>query len=273
MKKILSIDVGMKNLAYCLFEINDYKYSIIDWDVIDLCKQTKVLCMGKNQKGGCCVKNGKYFKSKNYYCKIHAKKYNFKIPTKEYNIKKIKKLKINQMKTIAMNYDLSYNKTFKKKNFLELFQNDLSNNYFNTVDFINTTQISLVTYGKHLKEAFNSKTKNWGKIDLVLVENQIGPLALRMKTLQGMIMQHFIEKDLNVLEISPSNKLKEFLGNKKTTYAERKKESIKITQSILLKQFFINKWTSHFNTHKKQDDLADSFLQGLWYFKKEQLIK
>ena len=31
-------------------------------------------------------------------------------------------------------------------------------------------------------------------IDLVLIENQIGPLALRMKTLQGMIMQHFIEK-------------------------------------------------------------------------------
>ena len=42
-----------------------------------------------------------------------------------------------------------------------------------------------------------------------------------------MIMQHFIEKDYNVKEISPTNKLKDFLGNKKTTYSERKKESIK----------------------------------------------
>jgi len=271
MKKILSIDVGMKNLAYCLFSIKDNDYKVIDWDVIDLCKQTKKICMGKNKKGGCCKKNSKYFKNNNYYCKIHAKKGNFKIPTKEYNLKIIKKLKINDMKTTANNYDLSYNKKFKKKNFLELFQQDLSQNYFNTIDFINTVKISLVTYGKNLKDEFNKK--KWGKIDLVLVENQIGPLALRMKTLQGMIMQHFIEKDFKVLEISPSNKLKEFLGNKKTTYSERKKESIKITQNIILKKFFIDKWTSHFNTHKKKDDLADSFLQGLWYFKKEKLIK
>jgi len=270
-KKILSIDVGMKNLAYCLFVIKDKDYTILDWDVIDLCKQTRITCMGKNQKGGCCTKNSKYFKKKNYYCKLHAKKFGFKIPTKEYNCKSIKKLKINQMKIVAANYDLSFNKSYKKKNFLELFETDLSNNYFNTINFINTTQISLVTYGKQLKESFNNK--NFGEIDLVLVENQIGPLALRMKTLQGMIMQHFIEKDFNVLEISPSNKLKEFLGNKKTTYAERKKESIKITQNILLKHFFINKWTSHFNTHKKKDDLADSFLQGLWYFKKNNWLK
>lgn len=271
--KILSIDVGMKNLAYCLFSISENNYTIIDWDVIDLCKQTKKICMGKNQKGGCCTKNSKYFKNNNFYCKLHAKKFNYKIPTKEYNCKIIKKLKINQMKTIATEYDLSFNKTYKKKNFLEMFEKDLSQNYFNTINFINTMQLSLVTYGKNLKEAFDIKSKNWGEIDLVLVENQIGPLALRMKTLQGMIMQHFIEKNLNVLEISPSNKLKDFLGNKKTTYAERKKESIKITSKLLLDKFFINKWISHFNTHKKKDDLADSFLQGLWYFKKEKLIK
>ena len=42
------------------------------------------------------------------------------------------------------------------------------------------------------------------KIDCVLIENQIGPLALRMKMLQGMIMQHFIENGCtNIKEISP----------------------------------------------------------------------
>ena len=34
--KVLSIDVGMKNLAYCFFDIKDNNYKIIDWDVIDL---------------------------------------------------------------------------------------------------------------------------------------------------------------------------------------------------------------------------------------------
>ena len=86
---------------------------------------------------------------------------------------------------------------------------------------------------------------------------------MRMKTLQGMIMQHFIEKDIPLVEeVSASNKLKEFLSNKKTTYAERKKESINITRNLLNTNNFLNKWIEIFDKHKKKDDLADSFLQG-----------
>ena len=68
-------------------------------------------------------------------------------------------------------------------------------------------------------------------VQCVIVENQIGPLALRMKTLQGMIMQHFIEKECQIVEeVSPLNKLKEFINNKKTSYSERKKMGIEITK-------------------------------------------
>ena len=43
--KILSIDVGMKNLAFCLFNIQDnLEYNIEKWDVIDLCKE-KFICV------------------------------------------------------------------------------------------------------------------------------------------------------------------------------------------------------------------------------------
>ena len=53
-------------------------------------------------------------------------------------------------------------------------------------------------------------------IDLILIENQIGPLALRMKMLQGMITQYFIQNNItNIIFVNASNKLKEFLGNKK----------------------------------------------------------
>ena len=83
---------------------------------------------------------------------------------------------------------------------------------------------------------------------------------MRMKTLQGMIMQHFIEKDIPLVEeVSASNKLKEFLGNKKTTYAERKKASIKFTEEILTNNYYLNNWKEVFYKHKKKDDLADSF--------------
>ena len=39
--KILSIDVGIKNLAFCILENLDNKYIIKEWDVINLCKKQK----------------------------------------------------------------------------------------------------------------------------------------------------------------------------------------------------------------------------------------
>ena len=128
--------------------------------------------------------------------------------------------------------------------------------------------MNLVQYGRNLKKKFNEIFKDI-PIDGVIVENQIGPLAMRMKTLQGMIMQHFIEKNIPLVEeVSASNKLKEFIGNKKTTYSERKKLSINFTREIISKDNLLSPWLEIFNKHKKKDDLADSFLQGRWYLKK-----
>ena len=44
--------------------------------------------------------------------------------------------------------------------------------------------MSLVSYGRCMKEMFDELFKNIN-FDYVLVENQIGPLSTRMKTLQG----------------------------------------------------------------------------------------
>jgi hypothetical protein len=102
----------------------------------------------------------------------------------------------------------------------------------------------------------------------MIIENQIGPLALRMKMIQGMIMQHFIEINCNIIkEISPTNKLKEFSTKKKTSYSERKKLGIQITRNLLNENNNISEWKVHFEKHNKKDDLADSYLQGLWYIK------
>ena len=49
--KILSIDVGMKNLAFCLFEITDsMEYQILKWDVLNLCKDKEHLCKEPKKK-------------------------------------------------------------------------------------------------------------------------------------------------------------------------------------------------------------------------------
>jgi hypothetical protein len=119
-------------------------------------------------------------------------------------------------------------------------------------------------------------------IDKVVIENQIGPLAIRMKSLQGMITQYFIMKDLeDISYISASNKLKMFegtellyeqdsddeqpktneVGNKKK-YKERKDKSVEIVAKLVAG---MPKWEEVFKTHAKKDDLADSLLQALWY--------
>ena len=124
-----------------------------------------------------------------------------------------------------------------------------------------------------ISKLFKKRFKNT-KIDKVLVENQIGTIALRMKTLQGMIIQHFIENDITDIDcVNSSNKLKLFLEKKKTTYNERKKLGIKHTLELLEKHNTNKNRILYFNRHKKKDDLADSFLQCFWYINEKKIIK
>jgi len=266
--KILSIDVGMKNLAYCLLDYTNNNYKIDKWDIIDLCNEQIYICKGINKKNIKCNKIAKFKKYNECYCKIHAKNKKFKIPNNNLKTKKIKKLRIAELKKLAYDYDISLNALSKKKECYNQIILDISNNYFDYIEKTKTNDFTLVQYGISMKKEFEKifNTIGYNIIDIVLIENQIGPLALRMKTLQGMIMQHFIEKNIPIIkEISASNKLKEFLGKQKTTYNERKKKSIEITRNLLIDNNNINCWLEYFNKHKKKDDLADCFLQVKWH--------
>ena len=266
---ILSIDVGMKNLAYCLLEYNkkDNIYKILKWEVINLCKSNEHICMGINKKKKKCIKKASFFKDNKYYCKIHAKNKDYKIPCDKFKLNKLKKCKIIELKQLAYDYNIKLNINSKKQECFDSIMKDISNNYFNHITNEKTSDKTLVDYGIQLKKEFENKLKD-DKIDLILIENQIGPLALRMKCLQGMIMQHFIEKgNNNIYCVNSSNKLKDYIGNKKTTYNERKKEGIIVTKNLLTENSLLNNWIELFDKHKKKDDLADSFLQALWYIK------
>ena len=158
---------------------------------------------------------------------------------------------------------------YQKKNLLETVNAQLSEKFLNTVEKKKADKINLVDLGKNMMEYFdeNLKIKEMG-IDYVLIENQISTIATRMKTLQGMITQYFIMRDIKNIEfISSSNKLKEFLDKKKTTYAERKKMGITITKEIINQSDMLHCWDETFSSSKKKDDLADCFLQGRWFIR------
>lgn len=259
--KILSFDVGIKNLAYCYLEIKENCIKILKWDIIDLSTSKKYSCNNLN-----CNNKVIYFKDNIYYCNKHIKdKENKKIPN-ELIIKKNKK--INELKELNDKYKIVDKFTNKKKFLYEL--EIFNKQFFNKMQKENANNINLIDLGIRLKELCNKEFEINNKIDvdIVYIENQISPIANRMKTLQGMLSQYFIMKNINNIYFCSSiNKLKN-ITTKKLNYKERKRISIESTINILNNEIINGKdYVSYFNSNNKKDDLSDSLLQGLYYIK------
>lgn len=160
----------------------------------------------------------------------------------------------------------------------------------------NANKANMIDLGKKIYILFESTFTE--KLDEVIIENQIGPSAIRMKSIQGMITMYFIQRGCNVVYWNSGNKLR-FMKTKgvsksksnpkaksktkdneivetdetiqtvetKTTYKERKKMSILITECIIKERYA--DYLDLFTKHKKKDDLADCFLQLIDYLVKK----
>jgi len=266
--RILSIDVGIVNLALCLIEIKDNKYKILFWDTINLCNESYI-CKEKLKKK-ICNREAKYSKNNIYYCKSCAKKSNYIVPSNTFKKLTQKRTTINELKKIAHDYEIILKDKAKKQDIIDTITEYLKTKYLDIIEKKKANNISLIDIGIELSKKL--KNNIFINVDKVIIENQISPIANRMKTIQGMIAQFFIMNNINNIEfISASNKLKNYITNK-TSYNERKKISIKITLDIITKENCLIEWQEHFNKHSKKDDLADSFLQGLWYIKEYHKI-
>jgi hypothetical protein len=255
--KVLSIDIGIKNLAYVLLEHqkNIDEFHILNWDIINLC----------NKLPSCssCNKPAKFYKDNSFFCKIHTRNNEYKIS--KINTKTLPKLNFKSIKDIATSNNIDFDKCISKTELIKLIEDHVNNTCFNVVETLNANDINLIDLGVNLKKEFNELFSNIEihDIDIILLENQISPIANRMKTIQGMLAQYFIDcGNYNIEFMSAANKLKLFNNNKNTT--ERKKLSIEYTRELLFKRN-MNNHLEFFNTNNKKDDLADSLLQGIYY--------
>ena len=277
--KIISIDVGIRNLAVCFFEIDEkQQFKILEWTVVNLCDDALPKCCGvikKKKEIKHCDKNARYRKNDKNYCKTHAKKTDFIIPTTELYKSRLAKYKIAELFELCNKYDIGFQKPITKAQLLELINKKLSEKFFEIIETKKADKINLTYLGKNLMEYFDNSLKiSSHTIDHILIENQISTIATRMKTLQGMITQYFIMRGAGNIEfISSGNKLKPFLEKKKTSYTERKKMGIAITKQLISESDYLHFWIDTFEKSKKKDDLADCFLQGLWFMKQHKLIQ
>jgi len=245
--KIISIDVGIKNLAYCLLEVDTTTtietLNIIKWDSINLCEEEGKKKKKADEKIICthCKKKASFYfyidaenaelDNKTYLCTSHSKKVQGKNIINEISINEIEKEEEEKKKEKSAN------------------------------------KMDLVSIGIAIKKHFDTHFVDIiDEIDHIVIENQISPIATRMKTIQGMLMQYFIMRGKpSITFASAINKLKAFTEGKKTSYKDRKKLGIDITKKILHLLPLLQPKTDYFITHTKKDDLADSFLQGIWY--------
>jgi hypothetical protein len=212
--RILSIDVGIKNLAFCLFEKphESSYFNIAKWDIINLSQEDEIQkCKCTEKNGIICNKPAKYTLNDTYFCLKHSKKQDYQIPTSELRPSFINKQKIQKLIEIADKYNIHYEKPIKKNDLLFKINEYISNKCFKEITSTNASQIDLITIGKNIKNKFNKIFPIDDKIDYVLIENQISPIANRMKTIQGMIAQYFIMNNNteHIEFVSSINKLKQ----------------------------------------------------------------
>jgi hypothetical protein len=274
---LLSFDVGIKNLAYCLLSINEIKdtnednskhfIEIVKWNIIDLScdhvEEAKTESVEKILKQCCkCKKAATYCTHSNTmlpedvmkFCKKHAEEAQLPMHPK-------------LLKSNSKNGHTPYIVPLSKKK-------------------VSCNKINIVDLGKNIKCHLDFIfAEHMDKIDAILIENQIGNLAGRMNVLQGMISQYFIMRNITNIEfISATNKLKLFktvinkkaedanggnldnvLENEKKLYKMRKDAGKMVCRSLLSFYPKLNEWIATYDKHKKKDDLADCFIQGYYY--------
>ena len=202
------------------------------------------------------------------------------IPSRENKLQEstVKKATLPALKSLCSTHFIPFDTSSKKKDLVEKLLGFINAKCFKTVTKTDATKVDLATIARNLADKFDAIfNDHFSSIDLVIIENQIGPLASKMKTIQGMLTQYFVmrQQNIKVEFISASNKLKTLTKETKNVsdetqtdwqaYTKRKNLGKTTCENILRTTPEFSKWLTFMSNHSKKDDLADCFLQGMWY--------
>ena len=299
--RLVSFDVGIKNLAYCVFDTTSKTWSIPEWTCANLLTLDEPvsnhLCChsipGKRKTDAAriCNKQAKWLTPttpESAYCETHAKMHSSAtLPKKFHELSQIKKRKIDVLKAEwrAAIPEVDPHKILKQElvdGLHKYYEASCFRKVGGGVKAKTAGETDLVWIGRAIRRQLDSDPAIEGATHII-IENQISTIASRMKTIQGMIAQYFIMRfgDAAHIEfISSHNKLKGFSVATEEPDNEAQKASYKANKSNgveICRQFFQTNpemagWNPVFEKSKKRDDLADCFLQAIWYLKTNKLI-
>jgi hypothetical protein len=393
--KWISVDIGIKNMAYCILTLENNEINVVDWNVINLIepvnptvymcsclaiskssksknvKHSKRELEGMRRNAGepnsfelrssvlrfpefsrtpsasrpdffaissefmknanttakkPCNKKATYQKNQEYYCDTHAKTHSeYCIPTKEHTLAFLRKKKVAEITELYASIFPETTPPTKPAMIDAIFAHYTSKLF--TVlpkpTKKNANDTDLISIGWAIKREFDN-LEHLSGVTHVVIENQISPIATRMKTIQGMLAQYFIMRsgtlenveNTQIHFVSSSNKLKMSEPNHKTvkptdvkptdvkptdvkptdvkptdvkpvkerstdenpttisdktSYRKNKQDGIALCSRYLANNTSLMKWAGVLQTTKK-DDLADCFLQGIWFMYNQKII-
>lgn len=282
--KILSWDVGIKNLAFCLLHKIDDQFEIIKWGVINLVEDRQkcdFIIRGGNSCGElaktCIYHTDKINLFNDAECKYACTKHKDKLIPKLEKGKDNKCMHCsNDCTSMLLNTSYGWCDEHIKKS--ESFVKKIR---AKKVTVVNCTKQPMQELAEKLFSKLDTNHPEFMKVDNVIIENQPSLRNPTMKTLSAILYSYFVIRGITDKErmqstiqeirfVSPSNKLKIdrktteiVLGNnddKSKAYKMTKKLGIKYCSAIISQEDL-----ELLNTYKKKDDLCDSFLQGFQY--------
>jgi len=268
-RSLISFDVGIKNLSFCYFarQSDAQPFDISMWDNIDLTRSSsanveKLICNAK-KNGRQCTAAAKFYHGDSLFCAKHAKaQTSMVVPF--FKPTNLASKKLDVLKELAAQCKLSIEG--KKSDFVGALETFAKERFLSPVveaKAVDATKLDMATIGRNLMEKMDALLLE--PVDLVIIENQIGPLASKMKAVQAMLTQYFIMRNNPRIEfISAGNKLSQVSTD---GYKDRKKTSIAITLEQVSES-----WRSFLSQHKKKDDLCDCYLQGRWYIERHLVL-
>lgn len=246
--KLVSFDVGLRNLAFCVLEGTSRKdIKITGWDLIDVMAE-----MGGLDKPLCfkCKKPACWSQKTTFACSRH-KTGSSSVTTKASLNKKSKEALQKEAESIG------FQSTVKKELVDKLYEHYSANVWKRCVK--SAKQCSVVDLAPAIAQSLSVRTQLWSGADLIVFEQQPDK---RMLCVQGMLHMWFTTQGYRCKGVSATHKLTNMVTveDATKTYRGRKKTGIVHAQELVptqdLKSFMMK--------HPKRDDLADSFLQGLW---------
>ena len=247
--KFISIDVGLRNLAVCVLDGTSRKdVKIVHWDVIDVLGEKNGVSRPQCFQ---CAKPGMWYRGETYACTKHCPK--ARVPTKT----SLTKTKTEDLAKQAR--DLGLDIPSRKADLVKVLHDHLrSIGWTKFTGGASIKHAPVLDLSSDIAHSLDHRAGWWDGSDYVVIENQ---KDRRMFAVQAMIHMYFAMKKFKVKGVSAVHKLNNILTLDATsTYKARKKTGI-----IHCEKLMPVANAAFFKSHKKKDDLADSFLQGLWF--------